>query len=126
MEPSIKKLYFMSFFVAVLIVCISSVGEAQPALYGKILLIASSGEVPLRNASVELLVPGKKETRATTYSDSWGNFAFYNITNGTYEIQILMGRKIMKQRIGNSFMERQRVQVSGRGTRVPDIFVGPD
>ena len=121
MRLNVKKLYFLMLFSLALMLSMNAI--AGPTLYGKVLLKAPSGTVPLSEARVEVVSLGTRKVQHRTYTDARGNFAFYSVPKGIYEIQILLGTKIMKQQAGNKLIESLSVEVSGPGTKVPDILI---
>ncbi|MFH1148228.1 MAG: carboxypeptidase-like regulatory domain-containing protein [Pseudomonadota bacterium] len=111
------------FFASILIVPLNTL--AQPAVSGKVFLSAPSGPVPLSGAIVRLVSNDPARTRHT-YTDSRGLFALYDIEAGTYEIQIVLGNRIMKQKVNDGFATTRLINVSGSSLKIPDIFVTPD
>jgi hypothetical protein len=97
--------------------------ESKPRLYGKIILQTSTGDKPLGNVTVELLHPGSEEIYHKVFTDSQGYFAFYNIPPGSYDIQITLGEKTMKQQTQGGPIKKRRVNISGQLIRIPDIVV---
>lgn len=122
MRLNVEKLYFLMLFSLALMVSMNAIAGG-PTLYGKVLLKAPSGTVPLSEARVEVVSPGTRKVQHRTYTDARGNFAFYSVPKGIYEIQILLGTKIMKQQAGNKLIESLSVEVSGPGTKVPDMLI---
>lgn len=117
----------MLLFVLSLIVSIN--GEAssrEPSLYGNVRLATAGGYIPLGDAVVELLSPDSDKIINKTYTDSVGNYAFYGISPGEYDIRIVFGKKVMQQLTGqmSKIKERLRVKVSGQKVlKVPEITV---
>lgn len=128
MISCIKKYYFLLLFVLSLIVFIN--GEASgkmPSLYGNVRLSTPpQGYVPLGNAVVELLSPDSDKIIYKTYTDSRGNYAFYEVSLGEYDIRIVFGKKVMQQLTGqmNKIREKLRVKISGqKAVKIPEITV---
>lgn len=123
MRLNIRKLCVLVLFTLTLTVSVNATVVMKPNLYGKILLITSSGTVPLREATVELISPNTGKVLYRTYTDPHGNFSFYNVAEGPYEIQILLDKKPMKQQAGDKVIERCSVKVLSQPTSVPDILI---
>jgi hypothetical protein len=124
----IKEHYFLLLFVLSLIVSIN--GEASgktPSLYGNVRLSTPpQGYVPLGDAVVELLSPDSDKIIYKTYTDSRGNYAFYEVSPGEYDVRIVFGRKVMQQLTGqmNKIREKLRVKISGqKAVKIPEITV---
>jgi hypothetical protein len=122
MKLNVKRLYFLMLFSLTLMVSMNAIAGG-PTLYGKVLLKTPSGTVRLSEATVEAIPPGTRKVQHITYTDARGNFAFYSVPKGIYKIQVLLGTKIMKQQAGNKVIESLSVEVSGSGTKVPDILI---
>lgn len=126
MRHGIKKRYLLLLLTAFLIVTMNAIAEPMKlSLNGKVLLITSSGMVPLKEAAVELISLNTGKVVYRTYTDSSGDFAFYNVPEGGYEIQVLFGGKVMKQQVGNEVKERNSVKIFKQAYRVSDISVLP-
>lgn len=124
----IKKHYFLLLFVLSLMVSLN--GEASgrsPSLYGNVRLSTPPQEyVPLGDAVVELLSPDSDKIIYKTYTDSRGNYAFYEVPAGEYDIRIVFGKKVMQQLTGqmNKIREKLRVKISGqKAVKVTEITV---
>ncbi len=110
----------MKIFCLVLVVTLSlgvSTGvsaQGRPTLYGRITLQTGSGPVPLRGATIELIPAGTERVERGTYTDSFGNFAFYNVAAGKYRLKVTYAGRV----VGGSV-----VDVYSQGTRVPNIVV---
>ncbi len=104
---------------------------AQPTVSGKVLRSTSSRPEALRDATVRLFKPDTNDVVAQTYSDTWGVFAFYNLGEGTYDMQINLGQAVLKQRSGDQLKDRVRIEVprvdrqSGKsaGRKLADVVV---
>jgi len=102
---------FMAMFVITVCIPLSLLPQKKPVLYGKVYL----KQRPLELVKIELReVFNKKDAGKTlfkTYSDSKGNYAFYDIPEGEYYIVVLRGNKIYSQLKGGKKIKWQLVKV---------------
>ena len=110
------------FFASIFIVPFDTL--AQPAICGNVFLSSPSGPVPLSGAIVRL-IPNDPARIRHTYTDSRGLFALYDIEEGAYEIQIVFGNRIMKQKLNGGFVITQKINVYRAALKIPDILVSP-
>lgn len=120
---------FLFFILFILIIFLSAHIRAQeePSLYGKVKLRTSDGDIPFKNAKVELLDVRNEEDKVlfNTYTDSYGNFAFYEIPENDYYLKVLKGERVFDQLEGDERINRRLVNVIAQSTRLPDIIVLP-
>jgi hypothetical protein len=116
------KSALFSLFLLILLTAPASFGP-QPSLHGRLFIATPRGTAALHNATIRLLGWSTHEIRAQTYSDSRGNFAFYNLSSGSYEIVVLLGNSILKQKMGTQLIDTLPIQFSGGSLEVPDITV---
>ena len=116
-----RNIKIFALFFTILLGTAATAASDPPTLYGKVSLLTSSGRMPLANASVTL---SDRNTTKSTYTDSAGNFAFYNeVSKGNYVLQILLNNKIMRQQEGSSFIEKREVVIENIGTNLSEIIV---
>jgi len=124
--------FFLVFILLILIISpsLEIQAGAKPVLYGKVFLKTTSGLRFLREAKIELL-DVKKEKKLPkvlfkTYTDSYGNFAFYKIPQRDYYLRILLGKKVLSQLVEDKKIKLRLVNVTNKSKKLPDIIVLPE
>jgi len=132
MNIHIRLKFFISFLLAMLILCASvplQAGE-KPVIYGKVMFQTSSGfKKPLARATIQLLElkkgqpPGK--VLYQTYTSHRGDFAFYKLLKGMYHLRIIFNNKLYFQLKGNQKLKGSVVIVKdpSQSVKLPDIIV---
>ncbi len=79
-------------------------------LYGKVKLITSNGTNVL--ASAKTILIGTKDT-LVAYTDNSGNFAFYELKETNYTLQILLNTDTLFFQNGNTLKKFKKITFSG-------------
>ncbi len=95
---------------AVLIAVLSPAASVAqpPSLSGKVVEVSASGESPLAQARVELLIPGGNQVKHSTYTDAKGIYAFRGVAPGAYEVVVKSGKTTLVQVIKKSEGKQRR------------------
>ena len=104
------------------ILCIAIAG-GQPSAYGKLRLNTSKGKVNLRDAVVELKVDSSKGVNFKTYADTKGNFAFYNVPPGKYELTVYINGRLALQKIDTAVAEKRIILLDPQNPRIGEINI---
>ena len=127
MNMRIRSFSFFILFILIISIYAHMGVKEKPLLYGTVKLRTSSGDILFTNAKIELLDVKSEEDNVLykTYTDSYGNFAFYRIQAREYHLRVLKGGKVLDQLEGNERIKRRLVKVTDKSTRLPDIIVIP-
>lgn len=127
MNMRLKSFLFFILFILIIFLSAHIRAQEEPSLYGKVKLRTSDGDIPFKNAKVELLDVRNEEDKVlfNTYTDSYGNFAFYEIPENDYYLKVLKGERVFDQLEGDERINRRLVNVIAQSTRLPDIIVLP-
>lgn len=110
-------------FLAALFFALVDVVYSQPKVYGKIMLSTSSGNLPLKDAVVELRKKDGKDVGAKTYTDDKGNFAIFEVEQGAYDIAISINKKKLKQKMNDEVFEKRTIEITKNPLRIGEIVV---
>jgi len=103
-----------------------TIAGGKPSIYGRVMVaVGSVGRIPLGGVTVKLVSMDKSiASPKTSYADSRGNFAFYGVAKGKYELQVLAGAGTMRQNQPSpTIIERRKVNFLGGGLKLPDIVI---
>ena len=110
-------------FLGALFFALVDVVHSQPKVYGKIMLNTSSGNLPLKDAVVELRKKDGKDVVAKTYTDDKGNFALFDVEQGAYDIAISINKKQLKQKMNDEVVEKRTIEITKNPLRIGEIVV---
>ena len=79
-----------------------------PSLSGKVVEVSASGESPLTQARVELLIPGGNKVKHATYTDAKGIYALRGVAPGAYEVVVKSGKTTLVQVVKRSEDRKRR------------------
>jgi len=101
-------------------------GGTKPSVYGRVLLQKSTGRSALSGVAVRLIsLDNPKAYPRVSYTDARGNFAFYNVSKGTYEIQILTGNPAVQQQNQSPprIIEHRNIELVRKSQKLADIII---
>lgn len=112
----LKKVHILLIMVPLAFVTFSNSMRAEnPALYGRVWIVVPSGREPLAEAEVKIVSHDKAETVQKTYTDTSGDYAFYDVKPGKYILVISWGQTLFNA---------QAITVLPTPTKVPEMLVG--
>lgn len=119
-----QRIKYLCMCVCLLTLLVSTVVfAARPALTGRVLLATPRGTLVLRDVRVLLLVAGTNTMKAQTYTDSNGTYAFFQPNNGSYEIELMLGNSILRQKVGVQWKTKTSVQLFPTIMKVVNVIV---
>lgn len=120
MKHQLKLMITVAVVLLMVYAAAEPVAQSKPVLSGRVSIKSAAGLRPLRGAKVELLRANVGRALHQTYSDSNGNFAFYRVPRGRYNLRVVFGNNTLAQFYRGKQVKVQPVTVnaSSKGPRI--------